>query len=636
MVIHVEEPSTTTGEQADSMKVTALEDTGVGVEVAASCSTENVSGRLTAETVGHESPSRPSSTFSVESSHSLDRQDSPVTSIDEDSSFRPQGLTRKTSRKVSELVGLYDGLTRAASEEPPVPIGSASHLGAENHSNEADVGDWGNATDELSEVSRNSTTSLSSARSSTPKVHVKDEPKPRQSMESDGYKSITAPQSAAIQELTGKFGIIRFEADLNLLDRLFDEFPIPDHGNEDTRGDPSDRIITDTFTTVEERKAWYRISRYGSMRKHNSGDEENYHSVNWQTSQLHADTIRTVRRWMEEDSFPGRPTLGGSKRTSAFNWDSSAAPVGLDKVFARRSLASTPKSGSFAKFGHTPTSSIGSLGSVLEERKSFQMPITSIASSSTPSVSASPIPSFGWSSIPPPTHVKTASRPTHAIEPSTVADGSTAEFSVLPVPATQISQKQSISWRGTEDVDEDDDWGEMVISPVQEAFRAPSNSPTHQDTAPKTLTTTLKPQDALQIQENPPGDWQSSARNYQSFQAADLDLSGHTANSVLTTSTGSVEFSADPWPSTDLSSFEALATAVEPIPAVSSTVLPSSTPQVRTVLAPNTRHSSSSTVPPPPATNVTLGPIESRKGAGEDDLVKQILRNLPDLAYMLR
>src|SRR6478609_5242817 len=72
----------------------------------------------------------------------------------------------------------------------------------------------------------------------------------------------------------------------------------------------SDVIIDDSFTSISERKAWYLMSRPGSMRKHNLGDDENYVRVGWGNSQVREQAIRIVRRWMEEDSITGRVVLG--------------------------------------------------------------------------------------------------------------------------------------------------------------------------------------------------------------------------------------------------------------------------------------------------------------------------------------
>ncbi|KAK2002635.1 hypothetical protein LX36DRAFT_678167 [Colletotrichum falcatum] len=106
-----------------------------------------------------------------------------------------------------------------------------------------------------------------------------------------------------------------FDIDLGKLDLLLpgtsEEVPRPTN-------DVSDRI----------RKMWYRLSRNESLRKHNAGDDDNY-------------IFKTVRRWMEEDSFGGRAFRGVSKGNTGsknFGWDATtaASPVDLDRVFGRK------------------------------------------------------------------------------------------------------------------------------------------------------------------------------------------------------------------------------------------------------------------------------------------------------------
>ncbi|RDA84105.1 hypothetical protein CP532_1487 [Ophiocordyceps camponoti-leonardi (nom. inval.)] len=121
-----------------------------------------------------------------------------------------------------------------------------------------------------------------------------------------------------------------------LLDSIFPTVPSPP-SPEPTTMSPVD----DTFSTVSERKAWYRIARPGSMRRHNLGDEEGYTRVGWAKSRTRERTLKIVRRWMEEDSSGGRNVLGrrlGSVRSTSFNWDSPASttPVPIGELLRSR------------------------------------------------------------------------------------------------------------------------------------------------------------------------------------------------------------------------------------------------------------------------------------------------------------
>ncbi|KAH8656506.1 hypothetical protein BGZ60DRAFT_341701, partial [Tricladium varicosporioides] len=101
-----------------------------------------------------------------------------------------------------------------------------------------------------------------------------------------------------------------------------------------------DTVPHDSFTSTEQRKTWYRVSRYGPMRKHNTGDDENYVRVNWAKSVVRTDTLKIVARWIEEDRISGRVVLGGgSKAGSIFGWnDAKSKPASISAAFATKSV----------------------------------------------------------------------------------------------------------------------------------------------------------------------------------------------------------------------------------------------------------------------------------------------------------
>lgn len=609
------------------------------------------SSTLAAEAEGRESPSRPSSTFSVESPPGLERQDSPITSIDEELSFVPRNLTRKASSKVSDLVGLYDGLARAASDgSQSRPVSRKTALDSSQIADqdgtaglcelESDLGQ------DLSD-SKDPRTSMSSDRSSTPKVQNPNRlSHGSHESSNENHDPIDDAHVLALQQLTEKFGVIKFEPDVKWLDKAFQSKLQPDYEECSNPERLPDHIITDTFGTVDERKAWYRVSRFGSMRKHDSGDDENYHRVTWQTSQLHDDAIKIVRRWMEEDSISGKPILGGGKRTSAFNWDSAAAPVALDKVFARRSLGARPRGSSTAPMGHTPASSIGSLNSVMEEPRLMPLPGGSLAPSSagTPPTSASPIASFGWGTRPPVASIMTARSSLRSLDIERPVQKPVSPISPVP-PSPALPQSQSISASAAtpgDDDDNDDDWGEMVFSPTQETFTALENDPMSQSTLDVSSRLSIsgsvagRPMREDQVDIQPRKAVEAVAEAEASASALQVHCRGRSVQLVASPD-------EDPWAS-NAGALEA-PTGVTQSPATAPSSHRFSAEPSSSISLPRDRATGpfssatsrvSSSIAECSTTMVDRSPAESSLDDSDALITQQILQGLPDLTYMLR
>ncbi|KAI4591515.1 hypothetical protein KJ359_013282 [Pestalotiopsis sp. 9143b] len=480
VVIQVEAPRPSATKASDSRDDAQSQDPREGGTALACSST------LAAEAEGRESPSRPSSTFSVESPPGLERQDSPITSIDEELSFVPRNLTRKASSKVSDLVGLYDGLARAAS---------------------------------------------------------------------DGSQSRP-------------------------------------------------------------------------------------------TSQLHDDAIKIVRRWMEEDSISGKPILGGGKRTSAFNWDSAAAPVALDKVFARRSLGARPRGSSTAPMGHTPASSIGSLNSVMEEPRLMPLPGGSLAPSSagTPPTSASPIASFGWGTRPPVASIMTARSSLRSLDIERPVQKPVSPISPVP-PSPALPQSQSISASAAtpgDDDDNDDDWGEMVFSPTQETFTALENDPMSQSTLDVSSRLSIsgsvagRPMREDQVDIQPRKAVEAVAEAEASASALQVHCRGRSVQLVASPD-------EDPWAS-NAGTLEA-PTGVTQSPATAPSSHRFSAEPSSSISLPRDRATGpfssatsrvSSSIAECSTTMVDRSPAESSLDDSDALITQQILQGLPDLTYMLR
>ncbi|KAJ4250735.1 hypothetical protein NW757_006936 [Fusarium falciforme] len=305
---------------------------------------------------------------------------------------------------------------------------------------------------------------------------------------------------------------IPFSIDMSKLDDLFPSveasFPTPEP--------VPDVIIDDTFASISERKAWYQISRFGSIRKHNLGDDENYVRIGWGNSQVRDKAIRIVRRWMEEDSIAGRVVLGrrgGAAGGKIFNWDSSAPSVDISELLARKShsrhasvnskgTAASPTGAAFG-WGSSPApSSTVAIPPPASER-SITEPSSAVESSPVEAAKTSPVtakpppppapPARSPTAIarPPspikPIPIKPTTRPLSISQPlpsptspqipqppspiiPTPLQATTRPISIsqpITYPTSPLAQPPENAGWGDEE-DDDDDWGDMVSSPSGE------------------------------------------------------------------------------------------------------------------------------------------------------------------------
>ncbi|KAL7625264.1 hypothetical protein AAE478_004480 [Parahypoxylon ruwenzoriense] len=620
----------------------------------------------------HDIQSRPSSTFSLDSYNAADRQDSPITSVDEDPKSRLQTTPRKASGKVQELVGIYDDLAKSITEESPASTrpGPSRSENRERSPSQArsleagvdiDFGDFEDASSihEKPAPSSNASSTFSGG-SPTPKARPEDvvcqdranEPTSRQSTK-------LRKASVPVQQLIEKFGPIRFDIDLKSIEKLFPGLADDVGGDAKETSEVSDRIINDSFTTIPERKTWYRISRYGSMRKHDSGDEDNYHRVEWPTSHLHSDTIKIVRRWMEEDSISGRVTLGAGKRTSVFNWDSSAAPVDLGKVFARKlsithsrsNSAAIPESGSERPTQPaTPDS---------EVRKSMKSPIE--PPDPGPRSMTARMPSFGWSSnaiksppISPPTpnNPRDSNYADPINRPASVLTGAgTRAAPAVPTPREEPNKSEVVQ----EDEDEDD-WGEMVSSP-----RVESQSGVTLATQSLDTNNTTPVQVTLANGSSKP-DIKTTSAKQNSNPVAQLSISIPQSSRdpkqmpSQARSANAKTQRVDPWPLADFSIFEQATRtpksskqdpswpladlSVFESPTSASTSNWGNSLKTKSELSSKSRENNQTgttkVVETEAPLKAVLGPIQkSDRQQDQDDIARRIVQNLPDLSYML-
>ncbi|KAK0619481.1 hypothetical protein B0T14DRAFT_519372 [Immersiella caudata] len=575
----------------------------------------------------HESPF--SSHSGDDSDQEDDRQDSPITSIDEDAKTRHQ-VMRKTSGKVQELVVKFDGLARAASEEPPViklDRSRSPFCARDDDAVDAEFGDLEDGNNEILDMPdpESPVTPDQSNPSERPGT-------PEPSKQASGSRVSTAtasPQST--RDSPRPSGPVRdavkFDIDLNQVGKLFEKLEQQPEENIDGISDEvSDYIISDSFTEISERKTWYRVSRMGSSRKYNAGDDENYRLVTWPASTVREETIKIVRRWMEEDSIAGRVTLGGGvskTQKNMFGWDSSVEPVALDTIFGRKK--------------HMRGSSVHSLHET--QRKTSGTPYR------PSSVVVPPVATFGWSSnsptfpkaqspdIQPPTRTNTvppqhvaplAQKPKAVEEPATTVPPPTVPPVPTVLPPVTTSTQQPIAQ------DDDDDWGEMVSSPAETkpagdvllsldaAFSVSSSSAAAP--AKPLESTAFTPVDALPAPSSDP--W--AVADFSVFESppkAPLKQSSVPAFTVPSAPASTAPAIASN------ALFKPPLTSSGPISGLAPSVPP--TTKQRTV-----DHTFSPTTPLEISSPVVLPSANDEPEA--DDPVMQIIANLPDLSYMLR
>ncbi|TQV98940.1 hypothetical protein V2A60_007364 [Cordyceps javanica] len=291
---------------------------------------------------------------------------------EEDSQADPDAhkqLQQRTS-KVQELVDMYDGIAKKAVRPPREGVARDSMLtrsaetSQEDLSTQTSVGsencdvDKGSSSDEEGEGTEEATFSTEAETSSKEDFGALEAVPPRIDDANNEeakpvlveaarftsndkaiphFKYDEQPQ-ATITKSTTKHP--PYPIDLSNLDDLF-----PSSTASTTCPEPvPDVIIDSSCTTTSERKTWYRISRAGSARRHDSGggDDENqdYRRVTWAASEVRTKTLHIVRRWMEQDSIAGRVVLGSRKAgplgASMFNWDSSEPAVEISELLRQR------------------------------------------------------------------------------------------------------------------------------------------------------------------------------------------------------------------------------------------------------------------------------------------------------------
>ncbi|GAP90762.1 putative glucan 4-alpha-glucosidase-like protein [Rosellinia necatrix] len=594
----------------------------------------NVDAGSALDATVNESPSRPLSTYTIDSHDAPERQDSPITSIDEDRGVRMQSSPRKTSGKVQELVGVYNGLSRSASEEPPtLSRAGTPQMASPEKSVERDniedaqvgFGDFEGRPEGNGRITRSADAASSfSSPSSTPRTKLKNDSAREVGTERE-MDHIVTPEATMSQfpSISSKTWDVSFDTDLSLVDELFPNLSASPTGSFRGAWEIPDHVVSDSFAAISERKAWYRVSRYGSMRKHNFGDDENYHGVSWMSSQLHGDTIKIVRRWMEEDSYAGRVTLGGTKRTGFFDWDSDAAPIELDEVFRRKQPATQ----------HTRTTSIPANHAIAQTKLADDKPYRNSIAITLPLELQSvnpipPAPSFAWNSdakgiAPKEDHSRQDSgNLNHVLAPTQAP-----VHRPVPIQTTLTGEE------------DDDDWGEMVSSPCVTKHHIdpqigtlpfPEPPVAHQETTHQRST-------SISDLSEPAGPKLPSPQNTQP----------KTSDRVLFPNVSSLdELEQAPRSPTRHTSQSENFTALEAIALTRNQNSPKATshkPKMKgtpgeiLVISKEVVNKAPTGSVPPKGTTVVWDSVGSTENEKQDDIIIQkIIQSLPDLSYMLR
>lgn len=372
----------------------------------------------------------------------------------------------------------------------------------------------------------------------------------------------------------GKMGTVAYPIELSLLDEVFPSTPT--HSSAPERLTP---LAGDGFTSASERKVWYRMSRPGSMRRHDQGDADDYVHVGWAASRVRQRTMELVRRWLEQEALGQRVVQGrriGAGGGSMFNWDSTAAatPVEIAELLRSR-----------RRGGRSPGAhSRGVSAATVDE------PATAAAAPRPGSLRAEP----GEDS-----HAQAKGASSAAAALAAPPDAAPPATSLVGAPAAS----EEAGWG---EADDDDDWGDMV--------------------SPTAAEPTFDVAHAV-------GAGSSSRDSDQSGRGdAGCEGAGEAGG------TGACAAKRRRAPSPDHDSSLSWAWEGAWAPETTEPALPRATPN----LAPLTRETTRRPLPggdglsrPPPPPGTSADDAEASRDA-DAAVVGAILRGLADLTYMLR
>ncbi|KAI5839589.1 hypothetical protein DFP73DRAFT_518632 [Morchella snyderi] len=174
-----------------------------------------------------------------------------------------------------------------------------------------------------------------------------------------------------------------FNIDTSLLNKLYPIFT----------SYPEPPPIKEIIYSTNSRKAWYRLSQSGTIRKDKSGDDD-YVRVTWVGSKIQEDVNKIVSRWMVEDkSSGGGVALGGSQRLGAmFGWGEGVEPVEKKTLPVRWNTVNTHSRHSSLVVGKTTGQGL--------TKPPFDISTTKTSPPESQTAPSSPlVASFGWNSF---------------------------------------------------------------------------------------------------------------------------------------------------------------------------------------------------------------------------------------------
>lgn len=371
---------------------------------------------------------------------------------------RPEAV--RSASKVQELVNMYDGIAKK-SVSPPQTALISPPLQKLGDTVDEEEEEWG-AAQTLDNV---------------PSVEVPESTESEAAAVGNGWPEDTTIEVQAIPSPPPprpQIPDLQISIDLSHLDSLF-----PSTAATFAPPEPlPDTIIDDTFANISERKTWYRISRFGSMRKHNHGNDDDYIRMDWAHSAARDKSLRIVRRWMEEDSIAGRVSLGarhkGAAAGSMFNWDSKAEPVDMGELLGKkRGHQRGGSKGSRGSKGDVNSPAGASFGwssqTASPTGTSFPAPFETKLNGPTEAKSRPQslfMPPLSGVMKPTDSTVQAKTRPKSLIMPPTRAMGRPSIDQALATSSLTATRENSQSTLQPIQNDDDDDWGEMVSSPT--------------------------------------------------------------------------------------------------------------------------------------------------------------------------
>lgn len=588
---------------------------------------------------GESLASRSSSSPSDHSHHDEVLAESPRTSF-EDEEKRPN-VEKEVSSKVKETVRLIDGL--ATEDAVTELVGQSEDHGG--HDDHFDTPVAGRSEDDFNDFEEGAS-NVTTAAGPINEVPKEEPESPLDKAVTDGTSDL--PVNTGGSEIISTDHPVKsrdpvtFESDLSFVSCVFEQVLGKEFKHADPKQAPEiDSVIQDSFSSTEERKIWYRISRYGTMREHNSGDED-YVRVNWKDSKVRAATLKIVERWIEEDRIGGGAILGGGTRLETmFGWgQKNAAPIIVTAALASKSTKavtypdhtafSMGRNSNITPF-HDTRSNHNSFEQVSATKKSIQSPSSATAlqfswSSATPisttvgATSPIPLPSVSSNTYQQPfSHMPPSSQEPKGFQsrnpqmfnstPASIALSSAQKprlTSSAPTRSLDHSRNQNVPEALPKGLHSkiDDDWGEMVSSP------AISTSSVEDLKTPRVMNT---PNPGLAII---PPFVKSNRATDSSFTKGMIvpRLDGSQDHTRILPTTSPATSKPDVWEAADFSFFESPApprpTAAPP-PSVPKTTIPS-------------------------AAFATQSSVNPGTGTEQDRIVKSIVQSLPDLSYMLR